>query len=651
MAGFISSLYGILQYFGIEPIWPKSLNPFGGRSVSTFGNPTFLSSYLVLLLPLAMVFYLAARKTFVYFLILIAFFSGLLCTLTRSSWAGALAAFLILLFLIWRFECNLLFKKKASVIFIIMVFFCLAFFWPKSKVEGYNPTVTERLSETLSVKNDSYAPWHQRQLIWSCAWQIVGDSPLIGKGWGCFEVFYPFYQGRHLFLELYRDFRTHANNAHNEILEVWSQAGTLGLGIYIWLFFVFFSYGYYLIKNLSGENRLIAIGLFSSAAGMLFDNLLNVSINFPVPGFLFWWFTGSLAGMGSKGSKTVKLDSALKKSIVWLILISGILVFGYYITDFISEAYFFKGFKASRNEDLHKAVRCLELSKKLRLYEVNCDYELGNTYARLGMSDEAISNFKLALKANAGYDEIYFNLANMLARSGEEESAVRNYSVSLYINPLAEETYAALSGIFLGNLAVYENAGIKLLEQCAYFFPYDKNVWNNLGFLYFQKNDLEKALDAYQKAFMIDTDYTVTRKNRAVIFAKIGKKDKFLEEVDSLFKETQKNINSENWPKVYELSERLVKILPDSVKANLYLGNACLETGRTNDAINLYKKALKIDPVNPSLLGNMGIGYMYLKDYRLAKETFEKLLSVSPDNDMAKRKLKEIDGIVKEKSS
>ncbi|MDH5174476.1 MAG: hypothetical protein OEW43_04375, partial [Elusimicrobiota bacterium] len=44
--GTIASFYALLQYAGIEPIWPMKLDPFGTRSVSTFGNPNFMASFL-----------------------------------------------------------------------------------------------------------------------------------------------------------------------------------------------------------------------------------------------------------------------------------------------------------------------------------------------------------------------------------------------------------------------------------------------------------------------------------------------------------------------------------------------------------------------------------------------------------------------------
>ena len=55
---FLASLYGVMQYFGIEIVWPSHLNPYGYRPVSTFGNPNFMSSYLVVVLPVMVADYL-----------------------------------------------------------------------------------------------------------------------------------------------------------------------------------------------------------------------------------------------------------------------------------------------------------------------------------------------------------------------------------------------------------------------------------------------------------------------------------------------------------------------------------------------------------------------------------------------------------------
>ena len=96
---------------------------------------------------------------------------------------------------------------------------------------------TSSLSLSVAPKK-VYSSFHQRLLIWTSAWQMGLENPLLGNGWGQFELFYPFYQGRLMIaFPPVRELRTHANNAHNEILDQWSQAGLLGLGAYLWFFF------------------------------------------------------------------------------------------------------------------------------------------------------------------------------------------------------------------------------------------------------------------------------------------------------------------------------------------------------------------------------------------------------------------------------
>ncbi len=96
---FLAALYGVCQYFGIELIWPSNLNPYGSRPVSTFGNPNFMSSYLVVVIPVMVADYLMKSTgcpRSILFLVIQMSFAALLATLTRSSWAGLFVGLCVL---------------------------------------------------------------------------------------------------------------------------------------------------------------------------------------------------------------------------------------------------------------------------------------------------------------------------------------------------------------------------------------------------------------------------------------------------------------------------------------------------------------------------------------------------------------------------
>src|SRR5262245_41567557 len=95
LTGAVAAAYGVIQYAGHDVIWPKNLNPYSGRPVSTFGNPNFLSSYLVMLLPWCAAESFVEEKPWRLWFLRICFLlyaSALICTMTRSSWIGAAVA-------------------------------------------------------------------------------------------------------------------------------------------------------------------------------------------------------------------------------------------------------------------------------------------------------------------------------------------------------------------------------------------------------------------------------------------------------------------------------------------------------------------------------------------------------------------------------
>jgi tetratricopeptide (TPR) repeat protein len=369
--------------------------------------------------------------------------------------------------MLWKYEKEMFVKNKKVLFACIGFFVFMALSLPKGNVDGYSVSPIARLKESISVHDASYAPSQQRKLIWSCAWDMVCDSPVLGKGFGCFELFYPYYQAKYLFLENYRALRTHANNAHNEILEICSQTGIMGLGIYLWLLVSIFLFGLQLIKNSQGEKRLISICLWTSIIGMWVDNLLNVSLHFATPAFLYWWNVGLLVGIGRLNENIINLKAIGKKLFLWLLIIFGLLIMIRYYNEFVAEKH---AFLAIKSQDLRESIDEFEQSKKFQKFDVNNNYELANCYARYGILDKAIENYHNALSSNCGYDEIYFNMAAVFARQGRLDDAVAAYSKSLLINPDALGTYLALARLYRTS-GKYDKAYVVLMNQCCYFYP------------------------------------------------------------------------------------------------------------------------------------------------------------------------------------
>jgi hypothetical protein len=106
----LSATYAIFQYFGVDPLWGEKINPFAGRPVSTYGNPNFLSSALVLLLPLTLHECFTAptnQKAMGWIGLSWVYAAALTATMTRSSWLGASA---------WVSPCTFFLIEPRSVV-------------------------------------------------------------------------------------------------------------------------------------------------------------------------------------------------------------------------------------------------------------------------------------------------------------------------------------------------------------------------------------------------------------------------------------------------------------------------------------------------------------------------------------------------------
>jgi tetratricopeptide (TPR) repeat protein len=233
-------------------------------------------------------------------------------------------------------------------------------------------------------------------------------------------------------------------------------------------------------------------------------------------------------------------------------------------------------------------------------------------------------------------------MATVLLQAGKKEEAMDEYTRSLYINPVSYEAYAALGSIFLPDPERYGKAGIELFNQCVYFFPRNKDIWNNLGFLYTKVDRNEDALKAYKKAIEIDPDFELARKNIQVTLQRLGRTDRTIEETDTLYRTIEQNIVAKNWPRVLAQCQRLVTLVPQSFKAQLYLANSYFSVGRPAQAVPAYEEALKIEPSNTSALGNLALAYLEIKQYERARERFQQLLQIDPQNQIAKEKLEQL---------
>ena len=84
---------------------------------------------------------------------------------------------------------------------------------------------------------------------------------------------------------------------------------------------------------------------------------------------------------------------------------------------------------------------------------------------------------------------------------------------------------------------------------------------------------------------------------------------------------------------------KLVAISPKSFKACFYLANTLFTLGQIDEAIGEYSKVLDIDRNSIYAHTNLGLAYYQKQNYLKAREEFETILKLDPQNQLAKERL------------
>lgn len=276
-AASILSIYGIFQFYGIDPIqqslFGRIVTEYG--SISTIGNRNFLSNYICIFLFLSSAMYIFKKeKKYLFFGIIQ--FAGLICAMTRGGWLAFLVFSTVgLIFIIKRKDC----LKRALILFttFTMIFTCLSI--------TSNNAIVGRVNDEGVVNEDGVVikSSNERLEILKISWTAFKDSPFIGYGPDTLRTRlieeYPEEAIAHVL-----KYKNYIDKSHNEYLEYAVSCGIFTLISYLALI-GFIIRG--LIRDIGNDlNKILLLTLI----GYLVQAFINISTIAVAP--LYWIFLG-----------------------------------------------------------------------------------------------------------------------------------------------------------------------------------------------------------------------------------------------------------------------------------------------------------------------------------------------------------------------
>lgn len=265
--------------------------------------------------------------------------------------------------------------------------------------------------------------------------------------------------------------------------------------------------------------------------------------------------------------------------------------------------------------------------------------EIGHPYLLLLLDEKPVywstsENIPLSfIPLEKGTEEDIFDLFAYTYYEIGKDNLVKNNLIgahnaflqALNLKPEIPEFYSGLGKTFfkMGHL----KEAIEMFQTCFARLKKEgreqADVHYALGTVYFQKEEYQKAIDAFNRALALRANYPEVYNSLGMTYSKLSlsRKEEFFSKAVDCFKAA-------------------VQLNPEYWAAYFNLGNLYYEQGQKREALEVYKSCIRIKPDLAKAYYNLGILYYEMsetspkggKDLKKARRYYEKAVKLEPNH-------------------
>jgi len=507
----VISVFGILQYYGfLNKSWwenPRFLS-------ATYVNHNHFAGYLELVMPVCLAMALAERdagKKVFYAYLLFILSSAFLLSMSRGGWISLSIAMLFMSWFVFK-KGKALYTYAMSAIFIVIAIVLML----NASDMGF---LFKRISSCGELD------FSGRLEIWSGTLKLIGRNIFLGTGPGAFIYNFPRYRPAGL--------NALINYAHNDYLQIFSEAGIFMLGVTLFIIIVAVRKGIRTHKIAATPFKSwVSLGLATGILSMSVHGLSDFNFYIPANAVLFTVFLGFIFSITSsrekKSPEIVLRPGAGLVSFFRAFSAAGIALLIVFISlSVIAALYSGLSDKFILRHDMEKAESSGLLAVKLCPFDYRYHYKLAGIYAqKSGMATEgkagylkrSASEYKKALQLNPidswlwiGLADVYYSLFQMDPVGGEfMKLADLGYHRALDLDPMNSHYLKKFAAFLLNSgrpelsSRMYAKASAimskaRTLSRFSALFTDGRKYEQSAG-LAFAAQDVKKALVFYRMA-------------------------------------------------------------------------------------------------------------------------------------------------------
>jgi tetratricopeptide (TPR) repeat protein len=499
----VVSIIAVLEHFninitcafigqGIKSCWVQDVQ---NRVFSTLGQPNWLATWIVVLIPLTLSQILDSKniKRILLYLLSILLFTTLLFTKSRSALLGFFAADV----LFWTFA--FIIKRKSvfipliiSNLLFVLLFLIVSTPWnpakiiPLEKIQG--PALETGGTESGTI----------RKIVWKGALRVFIHYPVFGSGLETFA--YSYYQYRPVEHNLVSEWDFLYNKAHNEYLNFAATTGSLGIASYLYLigmiFLVFFK-----------KINIFSISLAAGFSGLLIANFFGFSTVSTQLEFFLFPALAITSGFNKEDTskkeptKPSSLQKVLFGASVFMLGLLLFIIFRYWYADI----QYALGKSSNEQGDFVQGERYLQKAVRLSSFEPIYYSELANSYAGISFALHDLKKDNDALT--------FMNLA------------VSNSLKATTLSPANVNLLRSQAGIFLKLAAIdpkYLGSAKESLIAATLKAPTEAKLFYNLALIYMRTKETDEAIKIVEKTIEMKPNYKEARYLYALILIEKG---------------------------------------------------------------------------------------------------------------------------------
>ena len=544
------AVYAFMQKAGMDFIdWKTSSD----RAFSFLGNPTYLAGFLILVIPMAIAIGWPRRESpqnedagrvgrwpraasvlafaSVLLMLICLYFSVTLSAIIGLALGGLLALLLVLI----RGGAEAARRAFVGLALLMLVLAPIAWL-------GYQrlPASQQERARMVLHLRDPYAA--ERSLHWRVALDIFRQRPLIGQGYGTFQV----YSLERMASQWYQQSHRRAEGmlvpryAHNEYLQVLAGTGLVGGITFAILLVAAYGLAFKIaLKHPDEQWRRLGLGVIAGMTAFLFQNFFGITFR-QTGSVTFFWLSLALLVVASAWLPRDRPDehmprvrelrlppvSTVRLALVALALAGALAVLAwvtirpvlasvalrqaqaaaaagdYPAAERLSQqalvysphtalAYYVLAFAQGQMNQLEKAVAASEKALALLPGNASAHYNLGVTYTKLGRFEEAERNFREAVRLQPTALLHQAAMAEVLVAQGRFDEAEVYARKTVELAPENPDCHLLLAEIASRKADL--PATLEHLRQAARFGPNDVNIQRQLAELLLRMNRSEEA--------------------------------------------------------------------------------------------------------------------------------------------------------------